>query len=256
MTKRTVLVTGATRGIGAAIAYAFAREGYDLAVTGRDADALERRVVELDEAGATVRFASTYDLAHRSETERLAHDVLEATGGVDVLVNNAGIGSREDLKPVVDFDPAFWDKTLEINLTAPFLLSRALLPAMVRKGWGRVIHVASINGRMPSMYASAYVTSKHGLIGLTKVMALEVAKKGVTVNSVCPGPVDVGDDRRLVIDARDAGMELDAYLANLTPMGGRSTPEEIAPLALFLASDGAHAITGQSIHVDRGKVML
>lgn len=256
MTKRTVLVTGATRGIGAAIADGFARAGYDLAITGRDATALERRSQALEAAGATVRFARTYDLAVRDQTMQLAEDVLDATGGVDVLINNAGIGSREDLKPVVDFDPAFWDKTLEINLTAPFLLTKALLPAMQRNRWGRVIHVASINGRMPSPYASAYVTSKHGLIGLTKVMALEVAKQGITVNSVCPGPVDVGDDRRLVIDARDAGMDLPTYLAGLTPMGGRSTPEEIAPLALFLASDGAHAITGQSIHVDRGKVML
>jgi 3-hydroxybutyrate dehydrogenase len=172
-----------------------------------------------------------------------------------VLVNNAGVGSREDLRPVVAFDPGFWDATLALNLTAPFLLARALVPGMIRRGFGRVLNVASINGRVPSSHASAYVASKHGLIGFTRVLALEVAPHGITANAICPGPVDVGDDRRLAFDAERSGRSTAELEAALTPMGGRLAPADIAPLAVFLASPGAASITGQALHVDRGMVM-
>lgn len=253
--ERIVLVTGATRGIGAEIARAFARAGERLALTGRDAEALRLVVGEVAELGGEVAFASTYDLAQREQVLALADDVRASLGGVDVLVNNAGVGSRVDLRSVVDFDPAFWDVTMALNVTAPFLLCRALVPDMIRNRWGRVMNVASINGRVPSPHAAAYVTSKHGLIGFTRVLALEVAPHAVTVNAICPGPVDVGDDRRIAFDAARTGRTVDELDAVATPMGGRLAPSDVAPLALFLASEGAASLTGQAINVDRGLVM-
>jgi len=252
---RAVLITGATRGIGAEIARAFARAGERLALTGRDPEALDRIANACRELGGEVVFAATYDLAQRDQVAALARDVRERLGGVDVLINNAGVGSRVDLRSVMEFDPAFWDTTLALNLTAPFLLCRALVPDMVRARYGRVINVASINGRVPSPHSAAYVTSKHGLIGFTRVLALEVAEHGVTVNALCPGPVDVGDDRRIAFDAQRSGRTVAELEAAATPMGGRLAPADIAPLALFLASDGASSLTGQAINVDRGLVM-
>lgn len=253
--KRTVLVTGATHGIGAEIARAFARTGANLALTGRDPSALDAIRGEVEDAGGRAVFARTYDLARRESVFALADDVRSATGGVDVLINNAGIGSREDLRSVVDFDPGFWDTTLAVNLTAPFLLCRALVPDMIRARFGRVVNVASINGRVPSPQSAAYVTSKHGLIGFTRVLALEAAEHGVTVNAICPGPVDVGDDRRLEHDAVRAGRSVEDLERTLTPMGGRLAPGDVAPAVVFLASEAAGSITGQAWNVDRGMVM-
>ncbi len=252
---RTALVTGASRGIGAAIATALAEAGARVCLTGRSESALREVATAIRSDGGEVVFERTHDLAERDGVNALIDDVGEHAGHVDILVNNAGIGSREDLRPVVAFDPAFWDRTLALNLTAPFLLCRALVPAMVAQGFGRVIQVASINGRVPSSHGAAYVASKHGLIGFTRALALEVAPHGVTVNAVCPGPVDVGDDRRIAFDAARAGVTVAELERRLTPMGGRLQPSEIAPLTVFLASEGAGSITGQSINVDRGMVM-
>lgn len=255
LSGRTALVTGSSRGIGASIARGLAEAGASVCLTGRSNASLATVASEIRSAGGTVVHVSTHDLFESSGVAALVEDIERNVGAVDILVNNAGVGSRENLRPVVDFEPAFWHATLALNLTAPFLLCRALVPSMIARGSGRVINISSINGRAPSPHSSAYVASKHGLIGFTRVLALEVAKHGVTANAICPGPVDVDDDRRIAFDAKRANLSVDDYEQQLTPMGGRLVPNDIAPLAVFLASDAAATITGQAINVDKGMVM-
>ena len=177
-------------------------------------------------------------------------------GSIDILVNNAGIGSSADPRPLAEFDDAFWDRTLEINLTAPYVLSKAVLPYMRSKGFGRIITVASINSRVPSLHGGAYVASKHGVLGLMRTLALEHAAEGITVNCVCPGPVRTQvNDRRVEYDVERLGVDRAEYERGLTPIGGRLEPEDIAPMIVYLAGDDARMITGQAYHIDGGVSM-
>src|SRR6266446_6307226 len=179
-----------------------------------------------------------------------------ALGPVEILVNNAGIGSSADPRPVAEYDDAFWERTLALNLTAPYRLCKAVLPSMRLRRWGRIINVASINSKVPSLHGAAYTTSKHGLVGLTKTLALELAKEGITVNAICPGPVHtVMNDRRIEYDARRRGVSFDDIERAMTPIGGRLEPEDIAPIAVYLASDEARMVTGQAYNVDGGVLM-
>jgi NAD(P)-dependent dehydrogenase (short-subunit alcohol dehydrogenase family) len=255
LNNRVALVTGAGRGIGRAIALALAAEGARVAVTARTATELDEVVATIHSRGGKAS-ALAADLCVGQVPTRLVQQVADAYGPVEVLVNNAGVGSSGDPRPFVAFDDAFWDRTLQLNLTAPYLLTKAVLPAMLERRWGRVINVASINGKVPNIHAAAYVASKHGLLGLTRAVALEVARDGVTVNAVCPGPVQtVMSDRRLEHDAARLGRPAADVEAAITPMGRRLTPEEVAPLAVYLASDEAAMVTGQAINVCGGVLM-
>ncbi len=249
---RVALVTGAGRGIGRAICVALGAAGAKVAAAARSTDELDSVVDEIREGGGTAE-AFPADLSDASTPARLLDAVGESLGRVEVLVNNAGVGSSSDPKPLVDFDDEFWALTMEVNLNAPYRLTKLALPAMIESGWGRVITVASINSRQSSLHGSAYAASKHGVLGLMRTAAQETASLGVTVNCICPGPVrTLMNDKRIEYDAERLGRVLDDHEVGLTPIGGRLEPEDIAPMAVYLASDAGRMITGQAYNICGG----
>ena len=256
LNNRKALVTGAGRGIGRAIAEALAGAGAEVAVTARTAAELEEVVAAIGAAkGKAV--ALRVDLGEPSGPQKLLDLARARFGPIDILVNNAGVGSSSSPRPVVDFDDAFWDFTLWLNLTVPYRLSKGVLPHMLSRRWGRIINVASINGKMPSFHGAAYTASKHGLLGLTRTLAVEVAGDGVTVNAICPGPVaTVMNDKRIEYDAKRRGVAAEEIIANMTPIGGRLVPADLAPMAVFLAGDEARMITGQAYNIDGGVLVV
>ena len=252
---RVALVTGAGRGIGRAIALAMASEGAKVAVAARTGSELDEAVSEIEAAGGNAA-ALEIDLTEREAVKELPSRIENLWGPIEILVNNSGVGSSSDPRPVVDFDDDFWDLSVAVNLTAPYLLSKAVLPNMIERGWGRIITVASINSRRPGFHGAAYAASKHGVLGLMRSVALEVASQGITVNCICPGPVKtVMNDKRIEYDARRLGRDLAEHEKSLTPIGGRLDPEDIAPMAVFLAGDEARMITGQAYNICGGIMM-
>jgi NAD(P)-dependent dehydrogenase (short-subunit alcohol dehydrogenase family) len=253
--SKVALVTGAGRGIGRAIAEAFAREGAQVAATARTVAELDDFVSTIGSADGQAK-AFQADLADRAAIPRLLTEVTAAMGPIDILVNNAGLGSSSNPKPVVDFDDDFWDLSLAINLNAPYLLTKALLPGMIERGWGRIITVASINSRVHSFHGAAYSASKHAVLGFMRTVAAETAAQGITANCICPGPVKtLMNDKRMEYDAARLGRKFEDHEKLQTPIGGRLMPDDISPMAVYLASDDARMVTGQAYNVCGGLVM-
>src|SRR5436853_427056 len=256
MKNRTALITGGGRGIGRAIAFAFGREGARVAVLARTEEEVARAAEEVRaETGVETMYA-TCDVSARESVELALADVRERLGAIDILVNNAGIAESAPLTKTSD---ELWQRHIEVNLTGTFYFTRAVLPAMVERGYGRVINIASIAGKTGAPYIAAYSASKHGVLGLTRSVALEVATKGVTVNAICPGYVDTVMTTRALetIEAR-TGKSIDEALdaiKRMSPQNRLITPEEVAALALLLASDDGRGINGQAINVDGGSVL-
>jgi NAD(P)-dependent dehydrogenase (short-subunit alcohol dehydrogenase family) len=234
---------------------ALAAGGIRVALTARTATQLEEVIGQIRQAGGTA-IAIADDLADRAAPARVVRRVQEAWGPIEILVNNAGIGSSQSPRPLVEFDDAFWELTLTVNVTAPYLLTKLVLPAMLDAGWGRIINIASINATVPAMHGAAYVASKHALAGLTKATAKEVAGNGITANAVCPGvTATLMNDKRLAYDAERLGRPFADLEAEASPLGRRLLPEEVAAAVVFLASDAASAINGQLLNVCGGTVM-
>jgi NAD(P)-dependent dehydrogenase (short-subunit alcohol dehydrogenase family) len=254
LADRVALVTGGGRGIGRAIALALAREGAHVAVAARTA-------AELDAVAAEVRVlgrravAVACDVAERSQVDDAVRRVADALGPVAVLVNSAGVAVSAK---VVDTDDALWERHLRVNLTGAFFASRAVLPGMLAARWGRIINVASTAARQGYPYVAAYAASKHGLLGLTRALAMEVVGDGVTVNAICPGYVasELTWESARRIQARTGRSYEEAVrsLAAFSPQKRLVEPDEVAALAVLLASDEARSVTAQSWHVDGGAV--
>lgn len=237
------------------MALRFAAEGARVAITARTEAELNSAVEEIAASGG-IAIARIADLLDPEVPRRLVEWVRQEFGSLDILVNNAGIGSSANLKPVVEFDDQFWDMTIALNLTVPYRLSKAVLPRMLERKWGRIINISSVIGKMGAVKGAAYAASKHGLIGLTRTLALEVARDGITVNAICPGPVrTVMSDRRVRHDAERMGISFEELESRLTPIGRRLDPAEISPLAVLLASEESAAITGQAYNVCGGYLM-
>jgi len=254
MSKR-VLITGAGRGIGRATALLLARQGYSVAIAARTQSELTEVADTIRREGGSV-LALTVDLTERDQVRALVDRFEAAWGPVEILVNNAGIGSSQNPKPLIEFDDDFWDLTFHVNVTVPYLLTKRVLPSMLQARWGRVVNIGSINSKMPSLHAAAYVSSKHAIAGLTKATAKEVADSGITCNAVCPGVIATRmNDKRIEYDARRLGKSFQELEAVSSSLGRRLLPEEVAPSVAFLVSDGAAIVNGQLLNVCAGMLM-
>jgi NAD(P)-dependent dehydrogenase (short-subunit alcohol dehydrogenase family) len=244
---KKAFITGASRGIGRAIALAFAREGAHVALGSRDLAALETLAKEIGNARAV-----RCDVSDPASIARARDEV----GGVQILVNNAGIARSVK---VLAMDDEHWLSHLEVNLTGAFRVTRAFLPPMAEAKWGRVINIASTAGKVGFAYTAAYCASKHGLVGFTRALALEVATSGITVNAICPGFVrtEMASEaaRNIAQKTKKSEAEATRWLEELSPQKRLMEPEEVAAVAVLLASEEAQGVNGQAINVDGGAVV-
>ena len=251
---KVVCVTGSTSGIGLAIAEAFARAGSDVVLNGfGKPEAIEAEVARLRALGGRVEFVGS-DMSVGDEAHDFVVQSEARLGACDILVNNAGV---QHVAPIEEFPPDQWDKIMAINLTAAFRTIRAAIPGMKARGWGRVINIASAHGLAASPYKSAYVAAKHGLIGLTKTVALEVAETPITVNAICPGFVKTPlVEGQIAEQAKATGLPADRVVKEVIlasqPTHRFVEAEEIAAYALFLAGPMAGNITGAAQLIEGG----
>jgi 3-hydroxybutyrate dehydrogenase len=252
---KAAVVTGSTSGIGLGVARALAAQGAAVMLNGfGDAKEIAELCEGLERLSGAKALHHPADMSKPAEIARLIADAEKAFGSVDVLVNNAGV---QHVAPVEEFPAEKWDQVLAINLSSSFHTIRAALPGMRRRGWGRIVNVASAHGLVASAQKAAYVAAKHGLVGLTKVVALETAASGITCNAICPGWVLTPLVQKQ-IDALAAHhrMSLEEaktkLLAEKQPSHEFATPEQIGGIAVFLCSPAADQIRGASLSVDGG----
>ena len=256
LVNKIVLVTGGSSGIGAAIASEFAKRGCRVAITARDPQRLGTAADKMAQNSAQVR-AIACDVTRREQVRRLRDSIRELWGDVQILVNNAGIAHAVSF---ADMSDETWDQTLDTNLTGAYNCCKVFLPAMVEAKWGRIINIASTTAKVGYSHVTAYTASKHGLLGLTRSLALETARIGVTVNAICPGYIDderTRDNARIMADK--TGKSVDDILrlfASSAPQNRLIEAEEVASLACLIAAPEMSGMTGQAINVDGGAVMV
>ncbi len=251
------VVTGSTSGIGLGVAKALAGQGAAILLNGfGDTDQIARLRAELaDTAGVAVGYSDA-DISKPAQVAAMVTQAERELGGLDILVNNAGV---QHVAPIEAFPDDQWDRIIAINLSGVFHCTKAAIPALRRRGWGRIVNIASAHGLVASANKAAYVAAKHGVLGLTKVAALELAGSGVTANAICPGWVRTPlVEQQLKDRAQREDRSLEAVthdlLAEKQPMLAFTTPEQIGALAVFLCSDAAATITGAPLPIDGGWV--
>jgi 3-hydroxybutyrate dehydrogenase len=254
---KAAIVTGSTSGIGLGIATALAAEGCDVMLNGfGDRAAIERLRAGLAERhGVRVAYTAA-DMAKPADIRELVTETARQFGGIDILVNNAGI---QHVAKIVDFPEERWDAVIAINLSAAFHASKAALPSMIARKSGRIINIASAHGLVASGEKAAYVAAKHGLVGLTKVTAIETANQGITCNAICPGWVLTPLVQQQIEErAKAQGIPVEKAREDLVrekqPMLEYTTPEQIAAFAVFLCGEAASTITGAALSIDGGWV--
>ncbi len=250
--SRIAFITGAGRGIGEAIARAFAREGIRVICAARTQDEIERVASEIRDQGGNA-IAVVCDVTNPDSIA----DAVRQAGDISILVNNAGIAESHKF---LNHDDALWHRLIAVNLTGVYNVSKAVVPMMVAAKWGRIINVASIASKVGARYVAAYTASKHGVLGLTRALAVELNSYNITVNAICPGYVDTPmTDRNIanmVARTKLPEDQVREMLAKTSPQNRLITSEEVAHVALMLVGENARGITGQALNVDGGAVMF
>jgi NAD(P)-dependent dehydrogenase (short-subunit alcohol dehydrogenase family) len=241
---RRALVTGGSKGLGRVIAQALAEAGADVAVVSRTLAEGEAAAKGIRDATGRRTWAYAADVTRAADVDRLADEAARAAGPVDVLVNSAGLNIRGPVGSLTEED---WDAVLGVNLKGPFLMARRFGPLMAERGWGRVVHLGSILSAIGIAGRTPYASSKAGVLGMTRTLAMEWAGRGVTVNALCPGPFATEMNKPLLDDPA----QYSAFVAKI-PMGRWGELHEIAAAAVFLASDASSYMTGNTLFIDGG----
>jgi NAD(P)-dependent dehydrogenase (short-subunit alcohol dehydrogenase family) len=253
--QKVVLITGGSGGLGRVLAQAFLTQGCRVVITSRHQERLNLAAKKINPNGAQL-LPLTCDVTERRQVATLEEKIKAQWGTVQILINNAGVAQAGSFLEMHD---RLWDETLKTNLTGAYNSCKVFLPAMIESSWGRIINIASTMAKVAYSHVSAYTAAKHGILGLTRALALETATAGVTVNAICPGYLDnertrANAERMAERTGKTVAEVLDLF-AKSSPQKRLIAPEEVAGLALFLASEKAASMTGQAINVDGGAVM-